>query len=93
MYYRNYTDILLHCVAVIIYTGSISCVLCREVYYTVSIFGRTHCQRFHCSEGKLHHSRNSGQQHRVATKWIKSTEFSEEGIISIHRLHLLFFCS
>ena len=31
------------------YTGTVSHVLCREVYYTVSLFGRVHYQRFHCS--------------------------------------------
>ena len=30
------------------YTGTISHVLCREVYYTVSLFGRVHYQRFLC---------------------------------------------
>ena len=25
-------------------------VLCREVCYTVSLFGRVHYQRFHCTE-------------------------------------------
>ena len=30
------------------YTGTVSCVLCREVYSTVSLFGRAHYQRF-CS--------------------------------------------
>jgi hypothetical protein len=30
------------------YTGTISCVLCREVYYTVSLFGRVHYLRCHC---------------------------------------------
>ena len=28
------------------YTGTISCVLCREVYYTVPLFGRAHHRRF-----------------------------------------------
>ena len=29
------------------YTGTVSFVLCREVYYTVSLFGRVHYQRVH----------------------------------------------
>ena len=29
------------------YAKTTSCVLCREVYYTVSLFGRVHYQRFH----------------------------------------------
>ena len=29
------------------YAGTVSCVLCREVYYTVSLFGRVHYRRFH----------------------------------------------
>ena len=28
--------------------GTLSCVLCIKVYYTVSLFGRDHYQRFHC---------------------------------------------
>ena len=35
MYCRNYTETVSH-------------VLCREVYYTVSLFGRVHYQRFYC---------------------------------------------
>ena len=31
------------------YTGTVSRVLCREVYYTESLFGRVHYQRLHCS--------------------------------------------
>ena len=31
------------------YTGTVSLVLCREVYYTVSSCGRVHYQRFLCS--------------------------------------------
>jgi hypothetical protein len=31
------------------YFGTSSCVLCREVYCTVSLFGRVHYQRFHCN--------------------------------------------
>ena len=31
------------------YTGTVDHVLCREVYYTVSLFGRVHYQRFHCT--------------------------------------------
>ena len=34
-------------------TRTTSRVLCREVYYTVSIFGRVHYQRFHCTYGHL----------------------------------------
>ena len=30
------------------YTGTVSHVLCREVYYTVSFLGSVHYQRFHC---------------------------------------------
>ena len=28
--------------------GTLNSVLCREVYYTVSLFRRVHYQRFHC---------------------------------------------
>ena len=28
--------------------GTLNCVLCREVYYTVSLSRRVHYQRFHC---------------------------------------------
>ena len=31
------------------YTGTVSPVLCKEVYYTVSLFGRVHNQRFNCT--------------------------------------------
>ena len=31
------------------YFGTSSCVLCREVYCTVSLFGRVHYQMFHCN--------------------------------------------
>ena len=30
-------------------TGTLSRVLCREVYYAVSLFGRVHHQRFFCT--------------------------------------------
>ena len=30
------------------YTGTSSHVLCREVYYTVFLFGRVHYRRSHC---------------------------------------------
>ena len=30
------------------YTGAVSHVLCREVYCTVSLFGRVHYRRLHC---------------------------------------------
>ena len=36
MYCRNYTETVSH-------------VLCKEVFYTESLFGRVHYQRFHCS--------------------------------------------
>ena len=36
------------------YTGTASLVLCREVYYTVSSFGRVHYQRFHCTHVLVH---------------------------------------
>ena len=32
------------------YTGTVSRVLCREVYSTVSLFGRVHYQRFRGSQ-------------------------------------------
>ena len=31
------------------YTGTVSHVLCREVYYTVSLCERVHYRRFHCN--------------------------------------------
>ena len=31
------------------YTGTVSHVLCREVYCTLSVSGRVHYQRFHCT--------------------------------------------
>ena len=31
------------------YTGSVSHVLCREVYCTVPLLGRVHYQRVHCA--------------------------------------------
>ena len=33
------------------YTGTVNCVLCREVYYTVlcPLHGRVHYRRFHCT--------------------------------------------
>ena len=46
-----YTEVCLFCRIKMYcwnYTGTISCVLCREVYCTVSLFGRVHYQRFHC---------------------------------------------
>ena len=36
------------------YTGTISCVLCREVHHTVSLFGRVHYQRFCCMYQYVH---------------------------------------
>ena len=30
-------------------TGTVSRVFCREVYYTVSLFGRVHYRRFQCN--------------------------------------------
>ena len=36
------------------YTGTASCVLCREDYFDVSLFGRVHYQSFHCIHTYIH---------------------------------------
>ena len=33
--------------------GTLACVLCREVYYIVSLSQRVHYRRFHCKPGVL----------------------------------------
>ena len=35
--------------------GTLNCVLCREVYYTVSLSQRVHYRRFHCIHITIHH--------------------------------------
>ena len=36
------------CIGNVIF-GTSSSVLCRNVYYTVSLFWRVHCRKFHCT--------------------------------------------
>ena len=45
------------------YTGTVSHVLCREVYKTLSLVGRAHCQRFHCATEGAHTHTNLHMLH------------------------------
>lgn len=65
--------------------GTLSNVLCREVYCTVSLFQRVHYQRFHCNTIKLDRDHN---QHTLLV-W-RASPFTREagsGVMAIHKLY------
>ena len=50
--------------------GTSTCVLCREVYYIVSLSRRVHYQRFHCIGNNNYH-------HHTTTKYVFNSSNSD----------------
>ena len=75
------------------YTGTVSHVLCREVYYTVSLFGRVHYQRVHCVH-PTKHSTHAVHTYTHAQMTLCKTTQTHVRTLLYHSLgiHYIMFC-
>ena len=71
------------------YTGTSSPVLCREGYHTVSLFGRAHYRRLHCTLNSQHKTLRTllvaTKAYKVYSGNLRFIVCSFHGIEAIHK--------